>query len=215
MKVYNVARSVGTITGTVRNSGCTHSNVNCTYCPKYDDMANYCLATCDIGNWVDKSTNPDTCTACDASCVDQGAVNCVRAGKDHKCTLCSEYKCLTCNYFYSGTSGYCNSCITNGAFSGSRTCVCDSNHVLAEPPTYATYECTCHANCNTCETLDEYRCKSCPAGRYWQPNNIKLCLEFCPWGFTASGTTCNNSPGDSVFVLKFDTIPDPIPTAAS
>jgi hypothetical protein len=64
MKVYNVSRSVATITETVKSSGCAHSNVNCTYCPLDGGYMNgKCLATCDIGTWVDKSTTPDTCTA--------------------------------------------------------------------------------------------------------------------------------------------------------
>ena len=152
-----------------------------------------CSQDCSYNEYLDSTS---TCQSCTQACATD---ECVTTGD--ACSICYTALCTQCT---SSGDAQCQACKTGASHtvvsSGTTgTCDCDSGLF------YVDGSCTnCDANCATCTGLSVYECQSCTASGFLQPDDVDICLEVCPTGYTATTFTCTGSAASICYT--FDTL---------
>ncbi|CAG9330128.1 unnamed protein product [Blepharisma stoltei] len=138
-----------------------------------------CPDTCSFGSF----RYDGNCTECSSACASHGCRS------QDTCTLCKYKECLACTSF----DGVCTKCIENASLSEG-ICSCNSNAFWDSSSRscllcdYLCSACTSRIACNTCKG------SAVLIGG--------MCLNACPYGFTANPCTAVSS---EVIDIGFDT----------
>ena len=54
--------------------------------------------------------------------------------------------------------------------------------------------------------MAEYQCQTCQANGFFQPDNVDICLEVCPTGYTENASSFNCDDSAIIVSYIFDTI---------